>query len=319
MRAVFGVLCCIAMAACSSAPAPSGGSSNAPTDQPSPGGSDQPSGPAPTAPPTQGKKDPTPRPGIDAFPGSKIFMPTKTPAPGIVMLHGSEGGSATYIDDFATEIAKNGFVVVTMCWFGCTGKPDKILRIPLESVVDIGHWLQGSPDVANGSVGLFGWSRGAELSLLVTSLVGTDPFKAVAVHAPSDTVVSGFDPATENDPPNYGGILETDPKTGNQIPAPSWTWQGNPLYGEPKADFSVPGPIIAVDKYTGPVYVSQGENDEVWDVSRGRHVVAERNAVSGLVTESHFFPGEGHVLQQPADIATRTQEVTSFFQRKLGP
>jgi dipeptidyl aminopeptidase/acylaminoacyl peptidase len=252
-----------------------------------------------------------PRPGLDAFPGAKIFMPAKTPAPGIVMLHGSEGGAATYIDDFATDIAKKGFVVVTMCWFGCTGRPAKILRVPLESVVDMGKWLATSPDVDGGKVGLFGWSRGAELSLLVSSLTNTDPFRAVAVHAPSDTVVAAFDPATENDPPNYGGIDE------NGKPAPSWTWKGKELFGEPTDSFDTPGPLIEVTKYTGAVYVSQGVDDEVWPVARGKHVVAERNAVTGLVTESHFFPGEGHVLQKPADVTTQTNEIASFFQRKL--
>jgi hypothetical protein len=151
---------------------------------------------------------------------------------------------------------------------------------------------------------------------LVTSLVGVTPFQAVAVHAPSDTVVSAFDPATENNPPSYGGILETN-SAGQSTPAPSWTWKGQPLFGEPKADFSVPGPKIAVGSYTGPVYVSQGESDEVWDVARGRAVVAARNAVAGLVTESHFFPGEGHVLQEPADVAARQTDVASFFHRKL--
>jgi nucleolar protein 56 len=254
---------------------------------------------------------------VPGFPGSKIYKPGSLPAPGIVMLHGSEGGSAPYIQSFASEIARAGFVVVTLCWFGCTGKPDKILDIPLESVVDIGQYLKASPDVAGGKVGLFGWSRGAELSLLVTSLVGTTPFQAVAVHAPSDTVVAAFDPATENNPPNYGAIPETDPQSGQTIPAPAWTWRGQPLHGEPKFDFSVPGPTIAVTQYSAPVYVSQGENDEVWSVTRGRHVVAERAAVPGLVTESHFYPNEGHVLQKPADEATMTREIASFFRRQL--
>lgn len=263
--------------------------------------------------PENGGPSPAARPGITAFPGSKIFMPDHTPAPAILLLHGSEGGGEPFIHDFAQELAKDGFVTVSMCWFGCPNKPDKILRIALESIVELGQWLATSPDVTNKKVGLFGWSRGAELSLLVTSLLNTDPFKAVAVHAPSDTVVSAFDPATQNNPPNFGGILE------NNVPAPSWLFKGQAIFGEPKADFSVAGPKIAVEKYTGAVYVSQGENDEVWEVARGKRVVATRKAVSGLVTESHFFPNEGHVLQQQANIDTRHREIASFFKRNLAP
>jgi dipeptidyl aminopeptidase/acylaminoacyl peptidase len=297
MRSVCGVLACLVLGACT-------------------GAADEPNVELAAA-TTTAVSTPTPAP--EEFPGSKIFKPAQTPAPGIVMLHGSEGGSAPYIQGFAQQIANAGFVVFTLCWFGCPGKSDKILRIPLESVIAAGEWMKASPDVSNGEVGLFGWSRGAELSLLTTSLVGTAPFQAVAVHAPSDTIVGAFDPATANTPPNYGGILETDPQTGQLIPSPAWTWHGQPLFGEPKPDFSVPGPTIAVVSYTGPVYVSQGENDEVWPVTRGRHVVAERVAVPSLVTESHFYPGEGHVLRQPADVMSMTREVTSFFQRKLAP
>jgi dipeptidyl aminopeptidase/acylaminoacyl peptidase len=312
MRITLPVLLLSAVVcACSvAAPAPQSKQTDGPNDPSDPGKNDNPPGGG-TQPPGNAPPPPGPRPGIDAFPGSKMFMPPKTPAPGIIMLHGSEGGSETYIDDFATDIAKTGFVVVTMCWFGCTGKPDKILRIPLESVVDIGKWLATSPDVSGGNVGLFGWSRGAELSLLVSSLTGTAPYKAVAVHAPSDTVVAAFDPATENDPPSYGGIDE------NGKPAPSWTWQGKELFGEPDDSPTAVGPLIEVTKFTGPVYVSQGTADEVWPVTRGQHVVAERNAVPGLVTESHFFQGEGHVLMNPTNRATWTNEVSSFFQRKL--
>src|SRR5262249_39039686 len=101
--------------------------------------------------------------------------------------------------------------------------------------------------------------------------------------------------------------------SGNQIPAPSWTWQGKDLFGEPKPDFSVPGPLIQVTQFKGPVYVAQGEQDEVWDVSRGKHVVAERDAAGGLVTKSHFFPGEGHGLMNFADTETETSEMVSLY------
>ncbi len=316
MRCLLAGVGCLVVVACSAATAPADGTQPTAPAGSAPDGPSAPSGNVAADGGAADGGDAAGRAGIGAFPGSKIFLPAKTPAPGIVMLHGSEGGSAVYIEQFATQIAAQGFVVVTFCWFGCTGRPDKILRIPIESVVDVGQWLSGSKDVSGGKVGLFGWSRGAELSLLLTSLTGVAPYRAVAVHAPSDTVVSAFDPATENDPPDYGGIMETN-AMGQRIPAPSWTWKGQSLYGEPTADFSVPGPKIAVGSYVGPVYVSQGEADEIWSVERGRAVVAARNAVPGLVTESHFFPGEGHVLQQPADIAARQADVASFFHRKL--
>ena len=58
-----------------------------------------------------------PRGGIEQFPGSKLFMPPKTPAPAIVMLHGSEGGTEPFIGEVATAVASKGFVVLALCWF----------------------------------------------------------------------------------------------------------------------------------------------------------------------------------------------------------
>jgi len=80
----------------------------------------------------------------------------------------------------------------------------------------------------------------------------------------------------------------------------------------------VPGPKIAVEKYTGPVYVSQGEDEEVWEVARGKAVVAARKAVQGLVTKSHFFPNEGHVFEDQNDRDTEDDEIATFFEESLG-
>ena len=235
MRNAVVIFGCILVAACSAPPTAATTNHKPKAETSSPGGPTDSTDPPTPDPASPGAQDAGPRPGIGAFPGSRIFMPPKTPAPGVVMLHGSEGGSEVFIEQFATEIAKQGFVVVTFCWFGCTGRPDD-RPIPLESVVDVGQWLAGSPDVAKGKVGLFGWSRGAELSLLVTSLVGAAPFQAVAVHAPSDTVVLCIQSRDrERIRRTTAASLRRAPP-GRSIPAPSSTWKGQPLFGEPKAD-----------------------------------------------------------------------------------
>lgn len=77
----------------------------------------------------------------------------------------------------------------------------------------------------------------------------------------------------------------------------------------------MPKCVTATWALTGTVYVSQGERGQVWDVMRGRAVVAARTP--GLVTESHFFAGEGHVFKQRANIAKWHAEVIGFFQRNL--
>lgn len=258
---------------------------------------------------------PNPVTGLSSLPGSKLFKPAKLPAPAIVMLHGSEGGSEGSIEGFAKEMTSEGFLVLTLCWFDCKGLSSTIDRIPLEHVVNAGRWLKGTRDV-NGKVGLFGWSRGAELALIVGSKTNREPFATIAVHAPSDTVVGGFDPSKQDRSPDFGAILEDGPG-GKKIPAPAWTWKGKPLFGEPDASFETPGPLIDVNAFEGPLYVSQGEKDAVWPVERGKHVVQQRKTKSSLVTKSRFFAGEGHVLMKSASITTQRNDIASLFHGAL--
>jgi dienelactone hydrolase len=230
--------------------------------------------------------------GIEAFPGSKIFMPPQTPAPGIVMLHGSEEGEAPFIPQLAQEIAKQGFVVVAFCWDGCPGMPNPLLHVPLEQTVLVGQWLKAQPSVGGKKVGLFGWSRGAEQSVLLTSLLASvDPYSAVYAHAPSDTIVASCSAA--------------------------WTWHGQPLMGEPTCDSNTPGARIEVEKYPGPLFISAGELDSVWPSTRSHNIVDSRNRVPGLVTESFFWPNEDHIPFLPQDVQQFHQLIAGFFQRKL--
>ncbi|MFO0740670.1 MAG: hypothetical protein U0270_32535 [Labilithrix sp.] len=318
MRALTTVLLASILAACASPTTPTAKSNKAKTSESDPkkhasddssdddDDSEQSSAATTTGDDDDGpatEESPNPVTGLSSLPGSKIFKPAKLPAPAIVMLHGSEGGSEGSIEGFAQEMSAEGFVVLTLCWFDCKGLSSTIERIPLETVVNAGRWLKGTKDV-NGKVGLFGWSRGAEMSLLVGSKTNTDPYSVIAVHAPSDTVVAAFDPKSDT-----GDILE------NGKPAPAWTWKGKDLFGEPDTTFETPGPLIDVNAFKGPLYVSQGTADEVWPVTRGRHVVSMRK--SDLVTKSRFFQGAKHVLTKQADIVAQRNDITTLFHAQL--
>lgn len=63
--------------------------------------------------------------------------------------------------------------------------------------------------------------------------------------------------------------------------------------------------------------MSHGQKEDLWEVARGRRVVAARDAVSGLVTKSRFYPDEGHVITKPANIETRRRDLAAFFAAHL--
>jgi dienelactone hydrolase len=248
---------------------------------------------------------------IPELPGSKLMVrPDAIPAPGIVLLHGSEGGAAGYIDEDGRRLAEEGFAVLVFCWFGCPGRPPSIVRIRLEDTVAGINWLRASDAVRGAPVGLFGWSRGAEQSVLLASLVrDTSVIAAVGVHAASDTVVAAYDPQTEESP------WEMDPQTGEWVFAPAWTWQGQPLYGE-SGSFSEPGPRIRVEDYPGAMFLSHGTADDLWPVTRTQNIERTRNN-AGLPTEAHYWQGQGHIIEDPAMLEQFFVALTAFYDREL--
>ncbi len=251
-------------------------------------------------------------PAPSEFPGSFVFHGKGSgPHPGIVMLHGSEGGTEglTYAAGDGEVFAKAGFTVMFVCWFGCPGRPERVLRVPLETVTSAVAWLKQSAHVGGKKVGLFGISRGAEMSVLIASLVRTtDSISAVGVHAASDTVVSSYDPQTED------GVYERS-STGQYVYAPAWTWAGLDRPGE-TTGYETTGPAIAVEDYSGPLYLSHGEADEVWPVARSKNLEARRRNGTAP-TSAHYWPGEKHVLSESA-FTTMFGELQAFFTQHLG-
>jgi dipeptidyl aminopeptidase/acylaminoacyl peptidase len=251
---------------------------------------------------------------VPSLPGSQIFIPSGAPLGGVVLLHGSEGGRYRSMTPDAMLLAEAGYVSLVYCYFDCEGMPDSSLdRVPLDRTLSAVQLVQ-QQHAAGKKVALYGISRGAEQTLLIASLVQrTEPLAAVAVHAASDTVVCAYDSSTRD-----GAVTERDPQTGETINAPAWTWQGQALYGErdPYGGYGT-GPRIEVEKYTGPMFLSHDENDQLWEVQRTRRVEQSRQAVPQYPTEVHYWPGEDHILAMEANIRAYNQALIAYFDKHL--
>jgi dienelactone hydrolase len=159
------------------------------------------------------------------FPGSKLFVAAGGAAkPGILMLHGSEGGASDHLHKDGQALAEQGFHVLAFCYFGCEGRPDQIAEIPLDETVRALQWLKTSTYVAGRKVGIYGGSRGAEQAVLIASLLeSADLLSAVAVSAPFDYVMVSFDPNDENS--TVPGVA-------------AWSWKGQSLPSALDSKFS---------------------------------------------------------------------------------
>jgi dienelactone hydrolase len=270
------------------------------------------------------------------FPGSALYVPNDDlPHTGLVMLHGSEGGSLPYAELEAQFLAAHGYAVMSYCWYNCLQDPITSPFEPLENVelrkaIDAIEWLKKSKHVQGGKVGLLGWSRGGELAVVLGSVESAVKLvDAIAVHTPSDTVVSGFSWAgldkrcyicrsldlacfrSSDDPghwdwPNMHWNMACGPRPKMPSDTQSWLLDGVPMkVGAP----------IEIEKFKKPVFITVGDKDELWDYRKSVRI-KERLERFLQPVELHVFPGAGHNFL-PSNENKRHQLLIDFLERAL--
>lgn len=85
---------------------------------------------------------------------------------GVILLGGSEGG---FPAPEGAMLASRGFVVLALAYFGATGLPATMQRIPVEYFGRAIHAMRSLPEIGGAAVTMIGASRGAEGALLVGS------------------------------------------------------------------------------------------------------------------------------------------------------
>jgi dipeptidyl aminopeptidase/acylaminoacyl peptidase len=173
--------------------------------------------------------------------------------------------------------------------------------VNLDETAEALRWLREQPAVS-GKVGLYGHSRGAEHAILLASLMARDGSvdlpDAVAAHSPSDTVAGAFIAGTWH--PKERDTWDPSKR--------AWRWRGS-------SEELTPTTPIELERYAGPVFLSHGEQDQVWTVDCTRRLEARLRA-SGRDPEVHYYPGEGHGLSPESDNQNH-QRLVSFFWKYL--
>lgn len=238
-------------------------------------------------------------------PTGTVYWPAdKAPIGGVLCLHGSEGAWAGWNDLTCAMLAANGFVALAHRYNGAGAYPENlnIDDVPLEGAVGALEWLRDATSEWACGIGLYGASRGAEMALLLAQILSEDGHPAlpdgVAVHSPPDAI--------------WPAYIFSDFQTGKAWagdPArPAWSWKGS-------HERTRPGLPLAAERYPGPVFVTQGEADQVWGAEMAHRLVARMNAAD-RAPEAHFFEGEGHVLRCPASDGAFAALI-NFFARHL--
>lgn len=129
---------------------------------------------------------------IDDFNETKFiadyFQPSVKGNYAIIVLGGSEGGKPTHL---ANKIASLGYAVLSLAYFNYGDfLPNELEMIPLEYFDTAKQWLLKKEDIRQDGVLIVGWSKGAELGLVLTSR--DNDYKGIIAIAPSSVVWPGI-------------------------------------------------------------------------------------------------------------------------------
>lgn len=251
------------------------------------------------------------------------------PHPGVLVLHGG-GGARGYEQTYAAMLAEHGYNVFCVEYFGAPGIRDALAEVPLEEFGNAAEWLLDRADTSGNRVGVVGFSRGGEASLLVGSTF--DTVGVVVAHVPSCyawAAPAWMEGVGENQPTwTYGGepvpyffvdeyvdgCLDEDdsidePLGGDEPSASKLALQRAPASALEKA-------TIPVEDIDGPVLLVSGEQDTVWPsamlAERARHRLSEHDHPWEF--EHLRFPDAGHAIRVPYrfDGETDPAEVHDF-------
>jgi dienelactone hydrolase len=232
-----------------------------------------------------------------------VFEPDEGANHFVVMLGGSYGGVP---EGPARRLAENGVGAFALGYFGAPGLPSALVEIPVESL-QRGIELFSERYARGRSVGLLGFSKGAELALVLGAQLGAAIGAIVAV-APSHAV--------------WFGLKPPGPDPDRRSTKSSWSLRGAPLpflacppvvmpaFSERGLRTDVffdlsrhePGQInaarIAVERSAGPLLLLSGDDDHQWPAAAMANEIVrrmEKNGRAGDVT-SVLYPGAGHAF-----------------------
>lgn len=219
-------------------------------------------------------------------------------------MSGSNGGLS---ENRAKLLASNGFAVCALGYFGVDGLPANLQDIPLEYFETAFAWIKEQPNIDSSHIGLYGASRGAELSLILGAFF-PDSVQAIVAVVPSNVV--------------YGGLSET--------PVNAWVYQGKPILPfapVPQTDFSdgkgqtssnpantrdsflegmkdgkaFEAASIPVENIRCPILLVSGGDDQMWPSDLYVQQIVDRleKNHSPIACHNLHYPDAGHGINIP--------------------
>ncbi len=235
-----------------------------------------------------------------------VFAPDEATRNFVVVLNGSSGGVP---EGPAHRLAEHGLTTFALGYFGAHGLQPALVDVPIERL-QRGIELFRARFAGGRPVGILGWSKGAELALMLAARLGDAVGPVVAV-APSHVAWFGLEPFRPDQP--------TADRRSSQS---SWTQRGVPLPFLPFfADVAplftpdgfrtdaffdlrrykpadVDAARIRVEEATGPLLLLSGDDDHQWPATTMAGEIVKRMEEHGRAGDitNVTYPSAGHVF-----------------------
>ena len=211
----------------------------------------------------------------------------------ILLLGGSEGGLGRDILAEAKLLQRAGFNVLHLGYFNLPGRSSKLDHIPLETFAAGLDWLKRQPGVDATSIGIVGYSKGAEAALLVATRY--PGIKAVVAGMPSSVAwdalsIRGF---------VFGASSWT--AGGKAVPSLSYGSGDGKRELLPRFVNALntldrhQDTIIPVERYGGALLLVCGARDVLWPSCPMANQIADRLKAAGRPAPQRLtYPDAGH-------------------------
>lgn len=238
----------------------------------------------------------------DGIVGTAFLPPGTEQVPGVIHLHGAGG---TPFRGLARLLASRGFATLALQYFGTPASlPDTLRELPVEYVRRAVDWFRKHERVADGGIGLFGFSRGGTLALLAATL--SDHVGAVVGWCASGVVYEGFGPnrtpagtsawTVDGEPVPYLELAEADL---GPPPTPGLPLFEPPLENTPRDHLDAA--TIPVEDVTAPIHLVSATDDQRWPSPRlSDRVIARLDSATYSHPYRHeAFEDAGHFIMPP--------------------
>lgn len=252
------------------------------------------------------------------FLDSKLYIPRNNILnTGIIYLHGSQG-ARRQLNNELLNLIKKGYPILTLCYYNCSRNENNreiLENVDVELVFRAIEWMKNQKSTQK--VILYGFSRGAELALVVASLQQHRVYvDGVIAHSPSDVFNGPWNENWKNSDCwscHSGACSKEDLKwndvCGKSVEDVNLILSAWKIFGKSVSS----NRRIEIENYNGPLMITVGEKDKLWSVDQTRRI-QQTLSNNGKTADIYYYPEEGHIFGKNSE-EDRKSKVINFLQK----